>query len=48
MRTMIAVKTGLARVKAIIERDREYVTKSGKLRKKLSRKVGYRPSSSGL
>jgi hypothetical protein len=39
------IKSGLARVKAIIDRDGEYVTKAGKLRKKLGRKVGYRPSA---
>jgi putative DNA-invertase from lambdoid prophage Rac len=38
------VKSGLARVKAIIDRDGEYTTKSGKVRKKLGRRAGYRPS----
>ena len=38
------VKSGLARAKAAIEKDCEFVTKSGKVCKKLGRKAGYRPS----
>jgi DNA invertase Pin-like site-specific DNA recombinase len=38
------VKSGLARVKATIAKDGEFVTKTGKVRKKLGRKAGYRPS----
>jgi DNA invertase Pin-like site-specific DNA recombinase len=38
------VKSGLARVKATIDRDGHFITKSGKQRKKLGRKAGYRPS----
>jgi len=38
------VKSGLARVKAAIDKDGHFITKSGKVRKKLGRKAGYRPS----
>jgi putative DNA-invertase from lambdoid prophage Rac len=38
------VKSGLARAKAVIERDGHFITKGGKMRKKLGRKAGYRPS----
>jgi DNA invertase Pin-like site-specific DNA recombinase len=38
------VKSGLARVKAAIDKDGYFITKSGKQRKKLGRKAGYRPS----
>jgi putative DNA-invertase from lambdoid prophage Rac len=38
------VKSVLARVKAVIDKDGHFITKSGKLRKKLGRKAGYRPS----
>ena len=38
------VKSGLARVKVTIDRDGHFITKSGKVRKKLGRKSGYRPS----
>jgi len=38
------VKSGLARVKAAIDKDGHFITKSGKIRKKLGRKAGYRPS----
>src|SRR5262249_24252750 len=38
------VKSGLARVKATIDKDGYFITKSGKQRKKLGRKAGYRPS----
>jgi hypothetical protein len=38
------VKSGLARVKATIDKNGYFITKSGKERKKLGRKAGYRPS----
>ena len=38
------VKSGLARVKATIDKDGHFITKSGKVRKKLGCKTGYRPS----
>ena len=38
------MKSGLARAKAVIERDGHFITKGGKRWAKLGRKKGYRPS----
>jgi DNA invertase Pin-like site-specific DNA recombinase len=38
------VKSGLARAKAVNERDGHFITKGGKLHKKLGRRAGYRPT----
>jgi DNA invertase Pin-like site-specific DNA recombinase len=38
------VKSGLARVRATIDRDGHFITKGGKRRANLGRKPGYRPS----